>query len=103
MLGFMRASSAALREGDVDRAVSIAERIDDPYERKIQTSLVRYQTLAISPDMLPLEPVFIALAKSDIERAYGVAETLTNPPMSLLAQATVFEQVLAVPVLSWTK
>ena len=207
-LGFMRASSAALTEGDVDRAVSIAERIDDPYERKIQSSLVRYQTsmkmlregkfekafeyaklveflpqrvllfdrlaqklrkedpnraretlediwtwllkapnspqkvdamltitltmseqdverafelmqataktlnatdfsftppdanrisveLAISPDMLPLEPVFVALAKSDVERAYGVAETLSSPPISLLAQATVFEQVLA--------
>jgi len=207
-LGFMRASSAALADGDVDRAVAIAERIDDQYERKIQTSLVRYQTsmkllredkvdkayeyaklveflpqrvllfdrlaqkfrkdknpnraretleeiwawllkasngpqkvdamltitltmaqqdverafdfvqatvktlnstdfsftppdpnrisveLAISPDMLPLEPVFIALAKSDLERAYGVAETLTSPPLSLLAQATVFEQVL---------
>ena len=208
-LGFMRASSAALADGDVERAVAIAERIDDQYERKIQTSLVRYQTsmrmlregkvekayeyaksveflpqrvllfdrlaqkfrkdkdpnraletleeiwswllkapngpqkvdamltitltmsqqdlerafvfiqatvkslnttdfsfsppdpnrisveLAITPDMLPLEPVFIALAKSDVERAYGVAETLSNPPMSLLAQATVFEQVLA--------
>ena len=207
-IAFMRASSAALADGDVDRAVAIAERIDDPYERKIQTSLVRYQTsmkllregevekayqyaklveflpqrvllfdrlaqkfrkdkdpnraretlediwnwllkasngpqkvdamltitqtmaqqdverafeliqstvktlnstdfsfsppdpnrisveLAISPDMLPLEPVFIALAKSDVERAYGIAETLSNP-LSLLAQATVFEQVLA--------
>jgi hypothetical protein len=207
-LAFMRASSAALTDGDIDRAVSIAERIDDPHERKIQTSLIRYQTsmkmlregkvekayeyaklveflpqrvllfdrlaqkfrkdesnraretleeiwtwllkapngpqkvdamltitltmsqqdverafeltqatvktlnttdfsfsppdpnrisveLAISPDMLPLEAVFIALAKSDLERAYSVAETLSSPPMSLLAQATVFEQVLA--------
>lgn len=207
-LAFMRASSAALADGDVDRAVAIAERIDDAYERKIQTSLVRYQTsmkllregniekayeyakaveflpqrvllfdrlaqkfrkakdlnrarealeeiwnwllkapngpqkvdamltitltmtqqdverafefiqstvktlnstdfsfsppdpnrisveVAISPDMLQLEPVFIALAKSDVERAYGVSETLSSLPMSLLAQATVFEQVL---------
>ena len=206
-LAFMRASSAALADGDVDRAIAIAERIDDAYERKIQTSLVRYQTsmkllregkvekayeyaklveflpqrvllfdrlaqkfrkdkdaarardtlediwawllkapngpqkvdamltitltmsqqdverafelsqstvktlnstdfsftppppnrisveLSISPDMLPLEPVFIALAKSDAERAYGIAETLTTP-LSLLAQVTVFEQVL---------
>lgn len=208
-IAFMRASSAALADGDLDRAVAIAERIDDPYERKIQTSLVRYQTsmkllregevekayqyaklveflpqrvllfdrlaqkfrkdkdpnraretlediwswllkapngpqkvdamltitqtmaqqdverafeliqstvktlnstdfsfsppdpkrisveLAISPDMLPLEPVFITLAKSDVERAYGVAETLSSSPLSLLAQATIFEQVLA--------
>lgn len=208
-LAFMRASSAALTDGDVDRSIAIAERIDDPYERQIQTSLVRYQTsmkmlrdgkvekayefakvveflpqrvllydrlaqklrkdgdqnrsretlediwawllkapngpqkvdamltitltmaqqdverafeliqstvktlnttdfsfsspdpnrisveLAISPDMLPIEPVFVALAKSDVERAYGIAETLTSPPLSLLAQATVFEQVLA--------
>lgn len=41
---FMRASAAALQEGDVERALSIAERIDNPYERKIQTSLVLYQT-----------------------------------------------------------
>jgi hypothetical protein len=50
--------------------------------------------LSLSPDMLPLEPVFSVLAKSDAERAYGIAETLTSPPLSLLAQATVFEQVL---------
>ena len=208
-LAFLRASSAALADGDVDRAISIAERIDDPYERQIQASLIRYQTsmkmlrdgkvekayeyakaveflpqrvllfdrltqkfrkdndpnrarealediwnwllkapntpqkvdamltitltmarqdvqrafefiestvktlnstdfsyippdphrisveLAISPDMLPLEPVFAALAKSDVERAYGVAETLSSLPLSLLAQTTIFEQVLA--------
>ena len=208
-LAFMRASSAALAEGDVDKAVAVAQRIDDLYERTIQTSLVLYQAsmklvregkperayeyakaveflpqrvllfdriaqkfqndkdpdraretlediwnwllkapntpqkadamlsinlamaqldvergfdliqstvktvnstdfsfsppdpnrisveLAISTDMLQLEPVFAVLAKSDAERAYGVAETLSNPPLSLLAQATVFEQVLA--------
>lgn len=207
-LAFMRASSAALADGDVDKAVAVAQRIDDLYERTIQTSLVLYQAsmklvregklerayeyakaveflpqrvllfdriaqkfqndkdpgraketlediwnwllkapntpqkadamlsinlamaqldvergfdliqstvktvnttdfsftppdtnrisveLAISTDMLQLEPVFAVLAKSDVERAYGVAETLSNPSLSLLAQATVFEQVL---------
>jgi hypothetical protein len=42
--GFMRASGAALEEGDIEKALEIAERIDDLRERKIQTSLVLYQT-----------------------------------------------------------
>jgi hypothetical protein len=42
-IAFMRASSRALANGNVEKAVELAERIDDPYERKIQTSLIRYQ------------------------------------------------------------
>jgi hypothetical protein len=43
-IGFMRASGAALKQGDIDTALTIAERIDDLHERKIQTSLVLYQS-----------------------------------------------------------
>lgn len=40
---FMRASTAALNQGNVEKAVEIANRIEIPYERKIQVSLVLYQ------------------------------------------------------------
>jgi hypothetical protein len=43
-IGFIRASAAALNEGDIDRALAIAERIDDLHERKVQTSLILYQS-----------------------------------------------------------
>jgi hypothetical protein len=42
-IAFIRASTAALNQGDVDKAVELAGRIDDSYERKIQTSLILYQ------------------------------------------------------------
>ena len=42
-IAFMRASAMAMARGDVEKAVALAERIDDPYERKIQTSVVLYQ------------------------------------------------------------
>lgn len=57
-IGFMRASAAALKQGDIDQALAIAERIDDLYERKIQTSLVLYQS------------AMRLLRQGNLERAY---------------------------------
>jgi hypothetical protein len=63
-IAFMRASAAAVSQGDLERAVAIANRIDDLYERKIQTSLVLYQA------------AMRELRESKLERAYSYAKRI---------------------------
>lgn len=67
-IAFMRASAAALSEGNVERAVEIANRIDDLYERKIQTSLVLYQAASKQ------------LREGKLERAYDYAKGIEFLP-----------------------
>lgn len=67
-LRFMRASAAALSEGDIDKAVAIAERIDDLRERKIQTSLILYQAASRQ------------LREANIERAVQYAKRIEFIP-----------------------
>ena len=68
MLFRSRASATALTEGDVDKAVEIAERIDDLRERKIQTSLVLYQFASRQ------------LKETNAERAYQYAQRIEFTP-----------------------
>jgi len=65
---FMRASNAAMEQGDVEKALAIAERIDDLYERKIQTSVVLYQA------------TMRELGEDKLERAYQFAQRIEFLP-----------------------
>jgi hypothetical protein len=47
---YMEASNAALREGDVDRAISLAEKIDDEGARRLQYSLALHRASLKSLD-----------------------------------------------------
>jgi hypothetical protein len=42
-IAFMRASSAAMAQGDLEKALAAAGKIEDAHERKIQTSIILYQ------------------------------------------------------------
>jgi hypothetical protein len=67
-IAFMRASAAALSEGNIERAVEIGNRIDDLYERKIQTSFVLYQA------------AMKQLREGKLERAYNYAKGIEFLP-----------------------
>ena len=65
---FVRASDVAVQQNDHEKALSIAERISDPFERKIQASLVLYRT------------AMKELQEGKIERAYAFARQIEFLP-----------------------
>ena len=67
-IAFMRASAAALSEGNIERAVEIGNRIGDLYERKIQTSFVLYQA------------AMKQFREGKLERAYNYAKGIEFLP-----------------------
>lgn len=73
----MQVSMIAARRGELDRAFSIAEKIEDPEERAIQISLLAYQGSTK------------ALAKGDTEGAYVLARRIDFLPQ----RAAAFNQM----------
>jgi hypothetical protein len=82
-LRFIRASSAALTEGDIDKAVAIAERIDDLRERKIQTSLILYQAASRQ------------LQEANVEQAYQYAKRIEFLPQRVAVMRRIAQKLWA--------
>ena len=74
---FMRASNAAVQQDDLEKALSLAERMSDPSERKIQASLVLYHAAVKE------------LQEGKIERAYAFARQIEFLPQ----RVAVFERL----------
>jgi hypothetical protein len=65
-------SSIAAHQGDLPKAISVAERISDPDERSIQVSLLTYQAASK------------ALEQSDFEKAYRLAKNVEFLPQRVM-------------------
>lgn len=79
----MRASDAAMRQNDLEKALSVAELISDLHERKIQTSLVLY-TAAMKE-----------MRQAKLERAYILARRIEFLPQRLVVFTRLAEDLWA--------
>jgi hypothetical protein len=79
----MQVSMIAARQGDVEQAISIAERISDLEERGIQVSLLAYQAL------------LKALDKAEIEEAYRWARRIEFLPQRVAAAVRLANKLRA--------
>jgi len=79
----IRASDAAARQNDLDKALSVAELISDLHERKIQTSLVLFST------------AMRELHEGKLERAYTLARRIEFMPQRLVVFTRLAEELWA--------
>jgi len=79
----MRASDAAARQDDLEKAISVAELINDLHERKIQTSLVLFST------------TMKEIRDGKLERAYTLARRIEFMPQRLVVFTRLAEELWA--------
>jgi hypothetical protein len=80
---FVRASMAALHQGDLERAISIVEKMGDTEERSIQLSLVLYQVSLKTLD------------KGEIEEAHRLAQRIEFLPQRVIVFIRIVDKLRA--------
>jgi hypothetical protein len=86
---YMRASTIAITSGDLDRAATIADKIQDARLRANAAQNVRVRT-----DQRRPQEVFAALQKGDWDSAASIASSVSYPHSRVHLLGTVIERIL---------